>query len=62
MKPDAKDKEIARWKNRALEACEKACWHCEEYVSGHDCGKCRITKIREEAATSESDKPVLSMP
>ena len=42
--------EAAKWKNRALEACEKACFHCEEYMSRKDCRKCRIQQIREEAS------------
>lgn len=50
-------REAAKWKNRALEACEKACWQCEEYGSSHDCDKCRISRIRKEAA-SENDKSV----
>lgn len=43
--------EIARWKNRALEACEKACFNCEEYMSRDKglCNVCRIKKIQEEA-------------
>jgi len=49
-------KEIIRWKNFALEACEKACWHCEEYLSKHDCSKCRITKIRREAISGNNEK------
>ena len=52
--------EIGRWKNRALEACEKACWHCEEYISRHDCEKCRISKIKEEACSDS--KPVQRLP
>jgi hypothetical protein len=42
--------DVAKWKNRALEACEKACFNCEEYWSRKHCEKCRITKIKEEAA------------
>lgn len=44
-------KEVAKWKNRALEACEKACFNCEEYMSREKglCSVCRIWKIQEEA-------------
>lgn len=41
--------EVARWKNRAMEACEKACFNCEEYWSRKHCDKCRVKKIKEEA-------------
>lgn len=55
---DEKDKriqslmqEVAKWKNRALEAAEQACYNCEEYVERNDnhCHKCRIKKILEDA-------------
>ena len=42
--------EAAKWKNRALEAAEKACDNCEKYQEGRKkCGNCRINKIWEEA-------------
>lgn len=39
--------DIARWKSRALEAAEKACFECERMDA--DCSKCRMTKIKEDA-------------
>ena len=43
-------REAARWRNRALEACEAACFHCEEYVNDKkNCDKCRVKRIREAA-------------
>lgn len=52
---DEKDKtiqgllqDIARWKNRAVEAAERACVECERLDA--DCSKCRMMKIKEEAA------------
>jgi len=39
--------EVARWKNRALEAAERACDECER----GECGNCRIKKIKEEAVS-----------
>ena len=43
-------KDVAKWKNRAIEAAEKACDNCEEYQEGRkNCGKCRVNKIWEEA-------------
>ena len=54
---DEKDKriqyltqEVAKWKNRAVEAAEKACFECEHLSA--DCSKCRMTKIKEEAGKS----------
>ena len=42
--------DTARWKNRAVEACHKACDNCAEYVEGQkNCNGCRILKIKEEA-------------
>lgn len=40
--------DIAKWKNRALEAAERACFECENLHA--DCEKCRMKKIKEEAA------------
>jgi len=40
--------DVARWKNRAVEAAERACMECERLDA--DCGKCRMQKIKEEAA------------
>lgn len=50
-------KEIGKWKNRALDAAEHACFNCEEYVPHDDtrCQKCRIRRIKEEAAGGERD-------
>lgn len=43
-------REATRWRNRALEACEAACFHCEEYVNDKkNCDKCRVKRIREDA-------------
>lgn len=44
--------DVAKWKNRAMEAAERACSECEEYMSREKegCKKCRMTKIKEEAA------------
>ena len=44
-------KEVARWKNRALEAADKACFYCEEYIERKPevCQKCRMTRIKEES-------------
>ena len=39
--------DIAKWKNRALEAAERACFECESLHK--DCDKCRMKKIKEEA-------------
>ena len=40
--------DLARWKGRALEAAEKACFECERLDM--DCDKCRMKKIKEDAA------------
>lgn len=40
--------DLARWKNRAVEAAEQACFECERLDK--DCSKCRMQKIKEEAA------------
>lgn len=52
---DEKDKriqdliqEIAKWKGRAIEAANQACFECERLDK--DCKKCRMLKIKEEAA------------
>lgn len=42
--------DVAKWKNRAVEAAEKACFECEHLAA--DCSKCRMTKIKEEAGKS----------
>lgn len=54
---DEKDKRIqqltqdlAKWKNRALEAAEKACFECERLDA--NCEKCRMKKIKEDAGRS----------
>ena len=51
---DEKDKriqdliqEVAKWKGRAIEAANQACFECERLDK--DCVKCRMTKIKEEA-------------
>ena len=42
--------EAAKWKNRALEAAEKACEKCFDNREGQRiCEKCRIKRIKEEA-------------
>ena len=43
--------ENARLKGRVIEACEKACFNCEEYVGRKEerCRKCPIHKYKEEA-------------
>lgn len=41
-------KDLAKWKNRAIEAANKACRECDQMPV--DCEKCRIRKIKEEAA------------
>lgn len=45
--------EIARWRQRALDACEKACFNCEEYRpdARHPCDvkSCRVYQIKEAA-------------
>ena len=48
-------KEVGKWKNRALDAANMACYNCEEYVPHNDkrCEKCRIRVIREDAAGDE---------
>lgn len=46
-------REIAKWKNRAVEACSEACANCEEYNEGRTkCGGCRVMTIKEEASRS----------
>ena len=40
--------DVARWKSRALEAANEACFECERLDK--DCDKCRMKKIKEEAA------------
>ena len=46
-------KEAARWKQRALNAADKACYNCEEYRPNAkqpcDCVMCPVYKIKEEA-------------
>ena len=46
-------KEAARWKQRALNAADKACYNCEEYRSDvkHPCESktCPIYIIKEDA-------------
>lgn len=51
---DEKDKkiqhltqEVAKWKNRAVEAAEKACFECERL--DRECATCRMAKIKAEA-------------
>lgn len=51
---DEKDKriqyltqEVAKCKNRAVEAAEKACFECERLDK--DCDTCRMKKIKDEA-------------
>lgn len=44
------NRDLAKWKNRAVEAAEKACFECEHLSA--DCSKCRMTKIKEEAGKS----------
>ena len=45
--------DVARWKNRAVEACSEACANCEEYNEGRTkCDGCRVMKIKEEAGLS----------
>ena len=39
--------DVAKWKNRAVEAADRACLECEALHA--DCKKCRMTKIKEEA-------------
>ncbi len=39
--------DVAKWKNRAVEAANKACWECEQQPKL--CEKCRIKQIKEEA-------------
>ncbi len=46
-------REMAKWKNRALEVCEIACFNCEEYAS-KECAECRIPKIREDATEGKT--------
>ena len=55
---DEKDQRIqqltqdaARWRNRAIEAAQRACDECEEYVQRREgvCRKCRMREILEEA-------------
>lgn len=43
--------EVAKWKGRAIEAAEQACYNCEEYTDRNEnrCRKCRIKQIMEEA-------------
>jgi len=40
-------RDVAKWKNRAVEAAEKACFECERLDK--DCDTCRMKKIKEEA-------------
>ena len=56
---DIKDKtiqdlkrEVARWKNRTLEAAYECCDRCGAKLSTelNPCEKCRIMRIREEAS------------
>lgn len=43
--------ELAKWKNRAIEAARMACDNCEEYREGKTpCKGCRMKQILEEAA------------
>ena len=57
---DEKDKrmqdlvqEAARWRQRAIDACEKACFNCEEYRPNAkkpcDVTTCRVYQIKEAA-------------
>lgn len=43
--------EVARWRNRALEAASKACFICEKYSEHNEkkCAVCRMIRIQEEA-------------
>lgn len=41
-------RDLAKWKNRAVEAAEQACFECERLDK--DCDKCRMKKIKEDAA------------
>ena len=43
-------REVGKWKNRALEAAEKACETCEDRWDKVACNKCRIRIIKESAA------------
>ena len=38
---------LAKWKNRAVEAVNQACFECERIDK--DCSKCRMQKIKEDA-------------
>ena len=44
-------RENARLKSRIIEACEKACFNCEEYAGKKEeiCRKCPISKYKEDA-------------
>ena len=43
-------RDVAFWKNRAVEAAIKACDNCEEYAEGRKkCAGCRIMEIKEDA-------------
>ena len=57
---DEKDKklqdllhEVARWRQRAMDACERACFNCEEYRPNArtpcENTDCRVYKIKEAA-------------
>ena len=47
--------DIAKWKNRALEAASKACDECREYTP-RCCNCCRIKQIKEEAEEWQTEK------
>ena len=40
--------DIAKWRGRAIEACEMACMHCKK-TDPELCRYCRMEKIRKEA-------------
>ena len=47
MKIQQLKQDVAKWKNRAVEAADRACMECE--ALHQDCEKCRMQKIKEEA-------------
>ena len=49
-------RDVAKWKNRAVEAAERACAECE-VMHRDQCRKCRIKQIKEEASY-ETNGPV----
>lgn len=45
--------EVAKWKNRAVEAAEHACFNCEEYAEKRNCERCRMRDILKEGNDDE---------